>query len=74
MQMKGSRLLSMLRYASARSRCPVCQNSQFTFAKDHVQMAGREYAIMSCCRCGGSTLIDVAIITRKSQGAPVEAA
>jgi transcription elongation factor Elf1 len=64
----------MLRYASARSRCPVCQNSTFVFATDHVQMAGREYAIMSCRRCGGSTLVDVAILVDRSKGAPVHTA
>lgn len=64
----------MIRYAAARSRCEICHNTQFAIREDTVDVAGREYAVVTCIRCGRMGLHDMTVLRDKSRGAPVDTA
>lgn len=64
----------MIRYAAARSRCEICQNTQFAIREEAVVLAGREYAVVTCIRCGRMGLHDMTVLRDKSRGAPIDTA
>lgn len=64
----------MIRYAAARSRCEICHNTQFAIRENAVVLAGREYAVVTCIRCGRMGLHDMTVLRDKSRGAPIDTA
>ena len=68
------RTRQMIRYAAARSRCEICHNTQFAIREDAVVLAGRDYAVVTCIRCGRMGLHDLEVLRRQSAGAPVDTA
>ncbi len=69
-----SKIHQMLRYAAAKSRCELCHTTRFGVADDPVTIHGKEYAVVTCQRCGRMGLHDIAVLERASRGAPVETA
>ena len=64
----------MIRYAAARSRCEICHNTQFAIREETVDVGGRDYAVVTCVRCGRMGLHDMTVLRDKSRGAPVDTA
>ncbi len=69
-----SKVHQMLRYAAAKSRCEICPTTRFAVADETATIQGKEYAIVTCQRCGRIGLHDVAVLEKASRGAPVETA
>ncbi|MFT5142322.1 MAG: RNase P subunit RPR2 [Rhodothermales bacterium] len=64
----------MIRYAAARSRCEICHNTQFSIRPETIDVGGREYAVVTCIRCGRMGLHDMVVLRAKSAGAPIDTA
>lgn len=73
-QQVGHKTRQMIRYAAARSRCEICHNTEFSIRPETVRLAGREYAVVTCIRCGRMGLHDMAVLRAKSAGAPIDTA
>jgi RNase P subunit RPR2 len=69
-----SRIRQMLRYAAAKSRCEICHTTRFSMAAETVTLEGKEYAVVTCQRCGRMALHDVEVLEDRSAGAPFDTA